>query len=145
MKINVIEGGQLTEHFKLSEFYCNDSAQMYVDEFFFYTFLPTLEQFRVWYNRPININSGYRSAACNKRAGGSSNSAHLKARAVDFNYPAEYFTFSAERKEQFLQNVKKKWTILCHKQGVYAQVNFYNNRFHLGMSEKADSFLDYRK
>lgn len=142
--IKIIEGGNLTAHFKLSEFYCNTDNEMYIDAAFIYDFLPTLEKFRVWYNRPITPTSAYRSDRLNKSCGGSVGSCHRKSRAIDFLYPADYYKMDQKRRKQFLENVKKKWADLCHKAGYYAQVNYYDNRFHLGMSTNADSFLDYR-
>lgn len=42
-----------------------------------------LEPLRIFYGKPIHINSGYRSAAVNKLIGGSSTSAHSRGYAVD--------------------------------------------------------------
>ncbi len=44
---------------------------------------PWLEELRRRYNEPIIINSGYRSPAVNKLAGGAANSNHLTGCAVD--------------------------------------------------------------
>ena len=44
---------------------------------------PWLEELRRRYNEPIIINSGYRSPAVNKLAGGSNTSNHLTGCAVD--------------------------------------------------------------
>lgn len=48
-----------------------------------------LQPLRDWYNKPISINSGYRSIALNKAIGGSSTSQHCKGEAVDFTVPKE--------------------------------------------------------
>lgn len=143
-KITINEGTRLTEHFWLHEFFCNSCNECYIDSIFLYTFVPLLEDFRSWYNRPINITSAYRPAEFNKKVGGSSNSAHLKAWAVDFPYPADYKRWGKLRQNEFLTNVKSKWTELSHSYGVFAQCNFYDNRFHLGISTKNDNYLDYR-
>ena len=135
---------KLTEHFALWEFAHQSGKELYIDHEFLYNFVPALEDFRKWYKRPINITSCYRPPEYNKAVGGSPDSAHLHARAVDFPYPSEYYTMTKKRKEQFLQNVKAKWVELCHQRSRYAQVNFYGNRFHLGMSIKRDNFIDYR-
>lgn len=142
MKITVSGSGQLTQHFKLSEF-CHKNSEIYID-YRFVVFVQLLEQFRVWYNRPININSGYRPAAYNRQVGGSVNSSHLFSGAVDFNLPAEYYGYNRARKEQFLQNIKTKWCALCQTAGVFPQVNFYDTYIHLGISTKNSSFLDKR-
>ena len=44
-----------------------------------------LESFRIWYDYPISVNSGYRQPDYNKRIGGDPKSCHLIACAVDFN------------------------------------------------------------
>lgn len=142
MRLDVAGSGRLTEHFTLSEF-CHKGRQIYLDERFF-TLVRILERFRVWYNRPINVTSGYRPPAYNKKIGGSSNSSHLFSGAVDFPLPKEYQAMSSERKEEFLQNVKTRWRALCAQEGVFPQVNFYDTYLHLGISLRKSSFLDKR-
>lgn len=144
-KTITITDEKLTEHFMLSEFYCNTDKAMLINGAFIYDFVPNLERFRVWYNRPINITSAFRTVSVNAAAGGSSNSSHLKALAIDFPYPAAYNTWTAARRAEFLNNVKTKWTDLAHAAGYGAQVNYYDNRFHIGFSLNGkDSYLDYR-
>lgn len=46
-----------------------------------------LEQLRTLLNKPIKINSGYRSPEVNKAIGGSSNSQHCKGQAADIIVP----------------------------------------------------------
>ena len=41
------------------------------------------EPARIWYNKPIKINSFYRSLALNKAVGGSATSQHVKGEAID--------------------------------------------------------------
>lgn len=43
------------------------------------------EPVRVWYNKPIKINSFYRSPELNKAIGGSSNSQHCFGEAIDMD------------------------------------------------------------
>ena len=43
----------------------------------------SFEPARIWYNKPIKINSFYRSLALNKAAGGSATSQHVKGEAID--------------------------------------------------------------
>ena len=142
MRLNVAGSGRLTEHFTIREL-CHRGNQIYIDERFF-VFVRILERFRTWYNRPMNITSGYRPPAYNKRVGGSSNSSHLFTGAVDFPLPAEYKTMDLERRQEFLNNVKKRWCVLCAQEGVFPQVNFYDTYLHLGISLKKSSFLDKR-
>ena len=42
-----------------------------------------LNQLRAIWGKPLNVNSGYRSATYNKQIGGAKNSAHLYCQAVD--------------------------------------------------------------
>lgn len=142
MKLTVTGTGQLTQHFTLAEF-CHKNSEIYID-YRFIVFVQLLEDFRKWYNRPMNINSGYRPPTYNRQVGGSSNSSHLFTGAVDFNLPAEYHRMTRARKDQFLQNVKNKWCALCQNAGVYPQVNFYDTYLHLGISTQRASFIDKR-
>lgn len=48
----------------------------------------SMEQVRKLLGHPITVNSGFRSAAVNKRVGGSPTSAHAQGFAVDFVCPA---------------------------------------------------------
>jgi len=141
----LIHNGQLTEHFNLWEFAHKSGAEIEINYDFIYIFVPAVETFRVWYNREINPTSGYRPPAYNATIpGASKNSSHLHTWAIDFLLPVEFFTFSKSRQNEFLLNVRRKWTEICHALGVYAQCNFYDNRLHLGISRKNDSFLDLR-
>ena len=82
------DSDRLTPHFRLSEFVnALDGSRMYLDSDFI-PFVLQLEEFRLWYGRPMNITSGYRTAAYNRKVGGASNSMHLKGLAVDYRLPA---------------------------------------------------------
>ena len=74
-----------TAHFKLSEFKCKDGTA--VPEQYYPNALKlmnVLERIReACGNRPITINSGYRTVAYNKKVGGASKSQHLYAAAAD--------------------------------------------------------------
>jgi len=75
---------QLTEHFNLREFQSNDGAgtpcEVMVE---LKEVALNLEVLRAVYNKPIIINSGYRSPYHNKRVGGAPNSQHLLGKAAD--------------------------------------------------------------
>lgn len=140
MILNILNG-QLTRHFNIKEF-VHVGTYIYIDEDFLF-FVNMLEQFRVWYNRVINITSCYRPSDYNASVGGSKNSSHLKSLAVDFPLPAEFKNFSRDRKNEFLQNVNSKWIDICHSNGYGCQCNFYDTYLHLGIGDK-DSFIDKR-
>lgn len=148
MKTIKFNSNRLTENFSLDEFcqgHASGCLQISFDERFL-QFVYCLQEFRTWYGRPININSGYRTPWFNKSVGGSSNSSHLYGLAVDFNYPIEYRSMSTSRKKEFLENVRLKWARLSRKYGYAAQTNYYDDRFHLGWSlDDKYSFIDYRE
>lgn len=75
-----MKGKQLTAHFNEEEFRCRDGSLGPIDPK-----LPVcLEKLRTLAgNKPIKINSGYRSPTYNKRIGGSPNSQHMKGTAAD--------------------------------------------------------------
>lgn len=72
-------------HFKLSEFRCKDGTevpQMYYSNC--QKLMGLLEEIRFKCgNKPITINSGYRTAVYNRKCGGANNSQHLYAAAAD--------------------------------------------------------------
>lgn len=75
-----------TAHFKFSEFACHDKARTPVPEKYWdnlQKLMNALEKLRKVWNKPITINSGYRTEAHNRSVGGSSNSQHLYASAAD--------------------------------------------------------------
>ena len=124
--------GYITQHFRITEFACGSYIYMDPD---FITFVQCLERFRVWYNRPININSGYRTYAKNKQVGGDIDSLHLFARAVDFNFPKEWNTYTPARKKQFVTNIKNKWFAICKDAGAFGQITYHKSGWiHLAMS-----------
>ena len=67
-------------HFKITEFACHDgSDKILIDD----KLVELLEFIRCYFNVPVTITSAYRTAAYNKKVGGSSNSQHLKGTAAD--------------------------------------------------------------
>lgn len=88
---NVVNNGEnyaetsVSAHFSLSEFACNDGTEVpkkyrgNVQEL-----MNNLEVVRNYFGgKPIVVNSGYRTAAYNKKVGGAANSQHLTAKASD--------------------------------------------------------------
>ena len=73
---------QLSANFKVKEFACKDGA----DEILIAGGLVAkLQQIRDHFDKEVNINSGYRTAAHNKAVGGSPNSQHLLGMAADIS------------------------------------------------------------
>lgn len=71
---------QVSEHFRVREFRCKDgSDKILISE----ELILVLEKLRSKLSCSININSGYRTKAHNKKVGGSAVSKHLKGMAAD--------------------------------------------------------------
>jgi uncharacterized protein YcbK (DUF882 family) len=74
----------LTDNFKKSEFDSKDGAKMPEDVLVNVTKLAcNLQRLRDVLNRPISINSGYRSPSHNEAVGGVKDSYHTKGMAAD--------------------------------------------------------------
>ena len=75
---------KLTDNFSTEEFDSKDGKKMPVKVFNNIKVLANqLQVIRDYLDRPIKINSGYRSPAHNKRIGGVRNSQHVKGKASD--------------------------------------------------------------
>lgn len=78
---------QLTDHFSLVELTCTDTGlpnnplPHEIDNL--KELAKGLESVRKLFNKPIDVSSGFRSAAANKAVGGAYNSAHLSGYAAD--------------------------------------------------------------
>ena len=70
----------ISKHFKVKEFACKDGNDsiMIASELVW-----TLEKIREHFNKPVIINSAYRTPTHNKAVGGSPSSRHLLGQAVD--------------------------------------------------------------
>lgn len=144
LNTKIVFDGQITDHFNIWEFRCRANNEILINADVI-AHIQRLEKFRQWYKRTMIINSGFRTVEHNKRIGGSPNSQHLLGIASDINLPlGEFATFTKARKEEFLQNVKKKWYELCATDGLGGGVGFYDEFFHLD-SRKKRSFWDYRR
>lgn len=74
----------MTEHFKKEEFRSKDGAHFpYEVKQNLKVLAEQLEVLREHFQKPININSGYRSPEHNAKVGGSENSQHLLGKAAD--------------------------------------------------------------
>lgn len=136
--------GQITPHFNINEFKCKANGEMLLNAQVI-DHIRRLEKMRIWYNRPMIVNSGYRTLEYNLKIGSSSKSKHILGIATDIALPlSEFSAFSKRRKEQFFQNIKNKWMELCEEDGLGGGVGFYDSFFHLD-SRKVAAFWDERK
>lgn len=72
--------GRISTHFKASEFQSKDKNE---EVLICYELLDVLEKIREHFDRPVIINSGYRTPKWNTKVGGASNSYHCKGMAAD--------------------------------------------------------------
>lgn len=71
---------KLSANFKVREFACNDGS----DPIFISSELvEVLQKIRYHFGKPVNINSGFRTASYNKKVGGATYSQHLYGTAAD--------------------------------------------------------------
>lgn len=71
----------LSTNFKVKEFACQDNSDTVVLHTEFIA--DKLQKIRTHFNKPVTINSAYRTPTHNRKVGGSSNSYHVKGRAFD--------------------------------------------------------------
>lgn len=76
---------KVAPNFKVKEFKCKDgSDEILLDSSFV---LNKLQAIRTHFDKPVKINSAYRTPAYNKKIGGASNSYHMKGMAFDIHIP----------------------------------------------------------
>lgn len=142
LSIQVFDG-QVTQHFNISEFKCKANGEVIINADVI-AHIQRLEEFRQWYGRAMSINSGYRTPEYNKKIGGAPQSQHMLGVASDIALPLQEFAgYSKTRQNEFLNNVKKKWTEICNADGLGGGVGFYDTFIHLD-SRKTVSHWDLR-
>lgn len=115
----------ITKNFTYNEAWNNsssDEVKLAVTDNFL-TFMGMLQEFRNWYNKPMTINSIYRTESFNKKVGGNAKSAHLYGTAADWQIKGHT---EAQRK-----HVRDKWEAICKAHGVIGAINYYTNGYHL--------------
>lgn len=126
----LIVNGQITKNFNLNEFVCKSGkAEMLINEDVI-AHIQRLQRFRDWFNRPMQITSGYRTPEYNKSVGGVNDSQHVLGLATDINHPADY-PREKERLNEYRHNVQNYWADLCKADGVRGGCGWYNGFFHL--------------
>ncbi|MCL1975166.1 MAG: D-Ala-D-Ala carboxypeptidase family metallohydrolase [Firmicutes bacterium] len=71
---------QLSPNFRVAEMACKDGSDKIMIDI---DLVMILQRIRDWAKAPINVNSGYRTAAHNAQVGGSPGSRHLQGMAAD--------------------------------------------------------------
>lgn len=100
------EWGTKYKNFKKSEFKCKCGDCNGYGEGIASSLLDALQKLRDKHKVPINISSGYRCKAHNKRVGGSSTSKHMTGQACDFYFADG--SFKSETKRKNIMNEIKK-------------------------------------
>lgn len=142
MKIEIKPDTHITKNFTFGEL-ANNQAKEDVKAIFnddIALFATMIQELRNWYNKPMKVNSWYRTSSFNKSCGGASNSLHLHGLALDWG---------VKHTQQQHTHVQNKWAEICAAHGVIGGINHYTNGYHLSIHEeifgnKAFTVRDYR-
>ena len=131
---------RLTKNFKLSELannQGNSAYPQYIISNYSIIFNELLQTFRDRYGSPIDPTSGYRQPEYNKKVGGSSNSLHLQACAVDF-------IDKCKKTDYYMLSL---WLGVLIDKNMIGAINIYSHgdyyRYHI--EAFSDVFLGYKK
>ena len=94
---------QVSRNFKVKEFACKDGSDVV---FIAHKLVVILQSIRDYYNKPVTINSGYRTAAYNKKIDGATYSQHTYGMAADIVVKGEKPEDVAAVARKFLGNNK---------------------------------------
>ena len=87
----------LSPHFKVKEFRCKDGSDTVIIDL---KLINYLELIRDNFNKPVHVNSGYRTETYNRKIGGATKSQHLLGKAADISIsgidPIEICRFAEE-------------------------------------------------
>lgn len=142
MRAEIDVNTHITENFTFGELANNEAGDqvkvIYNEDI--RQFAGMLQELRKWFNKPIKVNSWYRTAAYNKRCGGSANSLHLKGLAMDWGI---------NHNQTQHENVQAKWREICEKHHIVGGINHYTHGYHLSVHEemlgnKSFKVRDYR-
>ena len=118
---------QVSRNFKVKEFACKDGSDVV---FISPKLVVILQSIRDYYNKPVNINSGYRTPTHNKKVGGVAFSQHTYGMAADIVVKGEKPEDVAAVARKFLGNNK-------------GGVGIYSTFTHVDVRETPTNF-DYR-
>lgn len=124
------EDYKISEHFALKEMRCKDGSDkvLYSSEL-----IDMLEKLRAYGGFTLTINSGYRTAAYNKKIGGATSSQHVKGTAADVIVKKDGAAIDA-----------KKICCLCQTLGIKGIGYISANAVHVDMRESGSYRGDER-
>ena len=129
-----------TKNFSLKEMRCKGDGSLPKDMTKLIAHANHMQTLRDWYNKPMNVHSWYRTAAYNKKVGGVSGSQHLTGNACDIGLPSEFSSFTAARKQEWINHMCVKWHSICGGGGGFG---VYNTFIHFDSRANYTNF-DYR-
>ena len=142
MLVEINANTHITKNFTFGELANNKASEsvkaIYNDDI--KLFAEMIQELRNWYNKPMKVNSWYRTSSFNKSVGGDAKSLHLLGLALDWGvrHTATQHT-----------HVQNKWAEICQAHGVIVGINHYTNGYHLSIHEdhfgnKSFTVRDYR-
>ena len=131
--------GNVSEHFKASEFACKDGTdELLLDK----DIIPILERFREYVEVPVTINSAYRTEKHNKNVGGEKNSYHLKGQALDIPFKTSYKNLISVDKMCDFFNVLGLKGIIKYSNYIHIDTRM-NNKYHF--SKVTGNYVNFGK
>ena len=127
--IELPESWHLAKNFTLSELANNAAFESikFISTPRSRKFLAMFQEFRNWYGRPITVTSNYRTQSFNTNCGGSKDSLHLDALALDWK---------AAHTNTQRANVRNKWAEICRAHKEIGGINFYTHGYHMCIGEE---------
>lgn len=126
----------VSTNFKIKEFRCKDGSDtILLDSLFVVTKLQVL---RDYFNKPVCINSAYRTPAYNKRIGGANNSYHMKGQAFDIVIKDIPLDEICKQAQKIGINGIIRYNTFVHLDNRSTKYYATNNN---GIVKKVDSFL----
>lgn len=142
--------GKIVNNFTLDEMACRDGALHLTPEAVQHAQM--VQELREWYNKPMTVNSWYRSLEYNRTLSDSTdNSQHVKGTATDIGYPKEFHSWSTTRKREFITNFKNRWDSQCKAKkvgggfGVYPWGMHFDSGLRNGKTLATWDFSSYFK
>ena len=115
----------MTKNFSKEEFDCNDGSEMPINIYHNMVKVANqLQTLRNFLNKPIHINSAYRSEEYNASIGGVSNSQHIMGRAADIVIKG----ITPIEVSEVIEDLIKKGDMLQGAIGIYSSFVHYDIR-----------------